>query len=124
MNEFKQISTTTVWELKKQWNINDEKKANDVKKLHYGLFSGKTIIAFTCISIKNNEIFFAIYENDTNIYTPKIIRFLIKKATLLNITKLSCEFKEEDQFIYKKYKFEKLYSSKYNKDLFVINLKK
>ncbi len=32
MNGFKQISTTTVWKLKKQWDIDDEKEMTDVKK--------------------------------------------------------------------------------------------
>ncbi|APD07947.1 hypothetical protein UJ101_02448 [Flavobacteriaceae bacterium UJ101] len=125
MNGFKQISTTTVWKLKKQWDIDDEKEMTDVKKLHYGLFnSDQTIVAFTCISIKNNEAFFTIYENKPYIHTSEVIQYLIKKATLLNMSRLSCAFNEENKLVYEQYGFDKFYSSKYAKQLFSLYLKK
>lgn len=126
MDEFKQISTTMVWKLKKEWNINDKEKISDVKKLYYGLFnSNQIIIAFICLSIKNNEIFFTIHERKTTQNrTSKILKYLIKKAFVLKIFRLKCNFEEENQTIYKQFGFRKRYNSKCAKQLFLLNLKK
>ncbi len=125
MNEFKQISTTKIWKIKKEWNIDNEKEISDVKKLHYGFFNSGQIIAFTSLSIKNNEFFFIIHEkNPAPIHTAEIIHYLIKKATVLKITKLNCFYEEKNSTLYEQFGFKKFYSSKYAKQLFSLNLKK
>ncbi len=125
MNEFKQVSTTRIWKLKKEWNIDDKNEISDVKKLHYGLFNLDQIIAFTSLSIKENEFFFVIYEKTpTSIHTAEIIQYLIKKATVLKISKLNCYYEEKNDIVYKQLGFEKFYSSKYAKQLFSLKLKK
>lgn len=123
---FKQISTTTVWKYKKDWNINHQKDADDIKKLHHGLLVSNELIAFISIAIKNNEVFFHIYEKDSSKssrYYSNMIEFVLKKALLLKKTRVSCLFDDKNNYYFEQLGFESFYSRKYATQIFSLLIK-
>ncbi len=126
-NNFKQISAITVWNYKKKWNIEYEKNITDIKKLHYGLFISDDLVAFVTVSIKNNELFFHIYEKNStqaSFYHLNIIQYVIRKAILFKKSRVSCIFNKENSIYFEQLGFESFYSNKYAEQIFSLSTKK
>ena len=124
MEGFKQLSTTMVWKLKKEWGIDEPINKDDINFLYYGLVNNTTgnISTFVCFHPKNGQLFFKLHTKGNADEYEKSLCFLFKKASIFKMNSIYCFSTKKYPKLYLKMGFNKQFSAIHSKDILIKHL--